>query len=34
VMIGLQRRLLELRHETVQLVDDENGTQAVGPRLA
>lgn len=34
VMIRLQRRLLEFRHETVQLVDDENGTQAVDPRLA
>ena len=34
VMVGLQRRLLELRHETIQLVDDENGAQAVDPRLA
>ena len=34
VVVRLQRRLLEFRHETVQLVDDEDGTQAVDPRLA
>ena len=34
VMVRLERRLLEFRHETVQLVDDEDGTQAVDPRLA
>jgi len=33
MMVRLDRRLLEFRHETVQLVDDEDGSQAVDPRL-
>ena len=33
LMIRLHRRLLEFRHEAVHLVDDENGTQAIDPRL-
>jgi hypothetical protein len=33
VMMRLHRRLLEFRHEAIQLVDDEYGTQAIDPRL-
>jgi hypothetical protein len=33
MMVRLDWRLLEFRHETVQLVDDEDGSQAVDPRL-
>ena len=34
MVIRLHRRLLELRHKPIQLVNDEDGPQAVDPRLA